>query len=75
MNAQLTGVQQRNLEAQLGRPVVDRLNLIIDIFGQRARTREAKLQACGMLVMTQLQSFLEGIGQSWSEPSAHIFSV
>ena len=37
-------MQQRNLEAALARPVLDRVNVIIDIFGQRARTREAKLQ-------------------------------
>lgn len=44
MNVELSGVQQRNLEGALGRPVIDRMNIIIDIFGQRARTREAKLQ-------------------------------
>ena len=40
----LSGVQQRNLERAWGRPVVDRVGLIIDIFAQRARTREAQLQ-------------------------------
>ena len=40
----LSGVQQRNLEKAWGRPVVDRVGLIIDIFAQRARTREAQLQ-------------------------------
>ncbi|KAK9812168.1 hypothetical protein WJX73_001336 [Symbiochloris irregularis] len=44
INVQLNGVQLRNLEDRLGCPVVDRLKIIIDIFGQRARTREAKLQ-------------------------------
>lgn len=44
MNAALSGVQQRNLEAIWGLPVVDRVGLIIDIFSQRARTREARLQ-------------------------------
>ena len=45
MNATLSGVQQRNLSAAWGRPVMDRVGLIIAIFGQRARTREARLQA------------------------------
>jgi len=40
----LTGSQQRNLEATLGRKVIDRTGLILDIFAQRARSREGKLQ-------------------------------
>ena len=44
VNTQLTGVQQRNLEMALGRIVIDRVGLIIEIFSQRARTKEAKLQ-------------------------------
>ena len=44
VNAELSGVQLRNLEAAWGRPVVDRVGLIIEIFAQRARTREARLQ-------------------------------
>ncbi|CAI5512670.1 unnamed protein product, partial [Closterium sp. Naga37s-1] len=44
VNATLSGVQQRNLEAAWGLPVVDRVGLIIEIFGARANTREAKLQ-------------------------------
>lgn len=40
----LSGVQQRNLESAWGLPVLDRVGLIIEIFAQRARTREARLQ-------------------------------
>lgn len=40
----LTGSQQRNLEATLQRKVIDRTGLILDIFAQRARSREGKLQ-------------------------------
>jgi GTP-binding protein HflX len=40
----LTPVQQRNLEKTIGRPVIDRCGLILEIFGQHARTYEAKLQ-------------------------------
>jgi GTP-binding protein HflX len=36
----LSGVQQRNLEAALGRRVVDRVSLILDIFALRARSSE-----------------------------------
>jgi len=40
----LSGVQQRNLEQALGCRVVDRTSLILDIFAQRARSSEGKLQ-------------------------------
>lgn len=41
---ELTPVQQRNLEDIIGCAVIDRTTVILDIFAQRARTREAKLQ-------------------------------
>ncbi len=41
---ELTPAQLRNLEEQLDRKVVDRTQLILDIFARRARTREGKLQ-------------------------------
>lgn len=40
----LTPSQLRNLQKELGRPVIDRTTLILDIFSSRAKTREAKLQ-------------------------------
>lgn len=40
----LTPSQLRNLNDALGLPVMDRTNLILDIFAARARTREARLQ-------------------------------
>jgi GTP-binding protein HflX len=36
--------QQRNLEKEIGKSVIDRTELILAIFGQRAQTREAKIQ-------------------------------
>ncbi len=36
--------QQRNLEKLFKRPVIDRTELIIEVFAQRAQTREARLQ-------------------------------
>ncbi len=40
----LTPSQLRNLQKEIGKPVMDRTALILDIFSLRARTREAKLQ-------------------------------
>ena len=41
---ELTPAQLRNLEAALDRKVLDRTQLILDIFARRAQTREGKLQ-------------------------------
>src|SRR5258705_10210917 len=43
-NHVLSPVQERNLEKALGCPVVDRTRLILDIFAQRAKSHEGKLQ-------------------------------
>ena len=43
-NDTLTPSQLRNLQDELKMPVMDRTNLILDIFEKRARTREARLQ-------------------------------
>lgn len=44
INADLSPVQQRNLERALKAKVIDRTGLILEIFGKRARTREGVLQ-------------------------------
>ncbi len=41
---ELTGVQVRNIEDILNVRVIDRTTLILDIFAQRARTKEGKIQ-------------------------------
>lgn len=41
---EITPNQQRNLEKLFGRPVIDRTELILEVFAQRAQTREARLQ-------------------------------
>src|SRR5216110_1270834 len=41
---ELTPAQLRQVEEKVGRKVVDRTQLILDIFARRARTREGKLQ-------------------------------
>jgi GTPase len=40
----LTPTQQRNIEAAVGIKVIDRTQLILDIFARRARTAEGRLQ-------------------------------
>lgn len=44
IDANLTPVQQRNLESGVNAKVVDRTGLILEIFGRRAQTREGRLQ-------------------------------
>jgi GTP-binding protein HflX len=44
VDGDLKPVQQRNLETAAGTGVLDRTALILDIFAQRARSREGKLQ-------------------------------
>jgi len=44
VNSSLSPVQQRNLERAWGVKVLDRTALILEIFGERARTREGRLQ-------------------------------
>ncbi|WP_421695000.1 GTPase HflX [Aestuariivirga sp.] len=44
VNAQLSPIQQRNLETAWGSKVLDRTGLILEIFGRRASTREGTLQ-------------------------------
>lgn len=41
---ELSGMQTRNLEEALGLKVIDRTQLILDIFAQRAKSKEGKLQ-------------------------------
>ncbi|NME35505.1 GTPase HflX [Fusobacterium sp. FSA-380-WT-3A] len=41
---ELSGIQIRNLEDNIGCRVIDRTSLILEIFGRRARTKEAKIQ-------------------------------
>jgi GTP-binding protein HflX len=54
VNEELTPTQQRNLEEAVSVRVIDRTGLILDIFAQRAQTREGKLQ----VELAQLQYLL-----------------
>jgi GTP-binding protein HflX len=44
IDAPLSPVQQRNLERQWKAKVIDRIGLILEIFGERARTHEGRMQ-------------------------------
>ncbi len=57
---ELTPAQARNLEELLGRRVIDRSALILDIFARRARTREGKLQ----IELAQLQYLMPRLSGS-----------
>ena len=58
----LTPSQERNLEKQTGRVIVDRSEVILDIFAARARTYEARLQ----VELAQLQYFRNRLRKRWS---------
>ena len=62
LDEELSGSQQRNLEKLLGRRVVDRTGLILDIFAQRAQTREGKLQ----VELAQLDYLLPRLAGAWT---------
>jgi GTP-binding protein HflX len=57
----LTPVQERNLSQALGLKVIDRTALILDIFAQRARTSEGKLQ----VELAQLFYLLPRLVRQW----------
>ena len=65
LDDELTGAQQRNLEAALGARVIDRTALILDIFAQRAQSAEGKLQV-ELAQMKYRLPRLIGLGQSLS---------
>ncbi len=61
-NHSLSPAQQRNLERTLNRRVVDRTSLILDIFAQRARSHEGKLQ----VELAQLQYLATRLVRAWT---------
>lgn len=62
INHDLSASQQRNLEEELQCRVVDRTGLILDIFAQRARTFEGKLQ----VELAQLQHTSTRLVRGWT---------
>jgi GTP-binding protein HflX len=61
----LSPAQSRNLEKIFNCKVLDRTSLILDIFAQRARTREGKLQ----IELAQLQHLLPRLTKYWGHLS------
>jgi len=61
-NHALSPVQERNLEALLKCRVLDRTGLILDIFAQRARTHEGKLQ----VELAQLKHLSTRLVRGWT---------
>jgi GTPase len=57
-NDELTPSQKRNLAAEIDARIIDRTQLILDIFAQRARSKEGKLQ----VELAQLQYLLPRLG-------------
>ncbi len=55
-------IQQRNLEKALGAKVIDRTGLILEIFGERASTREGTLQ----VELAHLQYQASRLVRSWT---------
>lgn len=61
----LTPIQQRNLEDEISGKIIDRTQLILDIFAQRARSKEGKLQV-ELAQLNYLLPRLLGKGQALS---------
>lgn len=64
-NDELSPSQLRNLQSRLQARVLDRTQLILDIFAQRARSREGKMQ----VELAQLQYLLPRLGGQGTELS------
>jgi GTP-binding protein HflX len=62
---ELSPAQSRNLERVFNCKILDRTSLILDIFAQRARTREGKLQ----IELAQLQHLLPRLTRFWGHLS------
>ena len=62
---ELSPAQSRNLERVFNCKVLDRTSLILDIFAQRARTKEGKLQ----IELAQLQHLLPRLTRFWGHLS------
>ncbi len=65
-NDALTPAQARNLEERVQKKIIDRAQLIMNIFAQRARSKEAKLQvelAQLEYLLPRLRGWAEALGQ------------
>jgi len=71
VGSELSPAQARNLEEKTGLKIVDRAQLILDIFAQRAGTREAEL-AVELAQLEYLLPRLRGWGQALTDPGGGI---
>ena len=71
LDLELTPGQHRNLEKELETQVLDRTALILIIFGQRAHTREGRLQ----VELAQIEYDLPRLSRQWSHLSRQKGSV
>lgn len=67
----LTAAQQKNIEKILKAKIVDRTRLILDIFAQRARTREGQLQ----IELAQLNYLVPRLTGSWRGYSQQVGGI
>ena len=68
---ELTPAQLRTIEKEVGRKIIDRTQLILDIFARRARTREGKLQV-ELAQLKYLLPRLVGAGAALSQQGGGI---
>lgn len=61
-NHALSPAQQRNLEKRLGVSIIDRTSLILDIFAQRAKSHEGKVQ----VELAQLKHLMTRLVRGWT---------
>lgn len=61
-NHALSPAQQRNLEKRLNIDIIDRTSLILDIFAQRAKSHEGKVQ----VELAQLQHLMTRLVRGWT---------
>ena len=67
----LSPAQVRNLEHRIKAKIVDRSGLILDIFAERAKTREAKTQ----VELAQLEYLLPRLTRAWSHLSRQVGGI
>ena len=62
LDVELSPNQLRNLEKEIGKPILDRPGVIIEIFSQHARTKESKTQ----VALARLQYLLPRLTHFWT---------
>jgi GTPase len=67
----LSPAQQRNVEKIIDKKIIDRTELILDIFAQRANTSEAQLQ----IELAQLQYMLPRLTRQWTHLSKQLGGI